>query len=365
MTIFFFCIDNCGFLDVGHPLWWEDGSVIYTYNCFWALPKQSFSGPSPGELMTIFYCLSWGSPNLGARLPYFYPPGTGWPSYTPGTGFPFLCLLRLARLRWRYSNPPPHEVEVNLRPTVSRPVCSDVRRPSGTCDQFFFLLEISFRQLRLCYFVAPSLTRGRVRNLLYNCFWALPEQSLLGQSPAELTTIFYSLIWDSPNLEPGSRIYIPQEHGGPVIPSGTGFPFCRLLRLAGQRWRYSNPPPHGAFLHRVRSSSCGRQSINQLFWVSGLPLGPLTRFYLALLFSSDNYFILLSKAPSLTRKGACSLQCNHSLFNNHTLPSHLRLCSLFVASYDSQGLRWKYSNPPPHGDLHTELSSCGRQSVDQ
>jgi hypothetical protein len=21
----------------------------------------------------------------------------------------------------------------------------------------------------------------------------------------------------------------------------------------------------------------------------------------------------------------------------------------FVASYDSQGLRWKYSNPPPHG----------------
>jgi hypothetical protein len=27
----------------------------------------------------------------------------------------------------------------------------------------------------------------------------------------------------------------------------------------------------------------------------------------------------------------------------------MRLCSLFVASYDSQGLRWKYSNQPPHG----------------
>jgi hypothetical protein len=25
------------------------------------------------------------------------------------------------------------------------------------------------------------------------------------------------------------------------------------------------------------------------------------------------------------------------------------LGSLSVASYDSQGLRWKYSNPPPHG----------------
>jgi hypothetical protein len=47
---------------------------------------------------------------------------------------------------------------------------------------------------------------------------------------------------------PGSHIYIyiyiPQQ-GGPVIPSSTGFRFRRLLRLAGLRWRYSNPPPHG------------------------------------------------------------------------------------------------------------------------
>jgi hypothetical protein len=53
------------------------------------------------------------------------------------------------------------EVEVNKRPTVSRPVCLGVRRPSGTFDQFFFLLEIPFRRLRVCYYVAPSLTRGR------------------------------------------------------------------------------------------------------------------------------------------------------------------------------------------------------------
>jgi hypothetical protein len=39
--------------------------------------------------------------------------------------------------------------------------------------------------------------------------------------------------------------------------------------------------------------------------------------------------------------------------NNHTLPSHLSLCSLFVASYYSQGLRWRYSNPPPHGEKQT------------
>jgi hypothetical protein len=64
----------------------------------------------------------------------------------------------------------------------------------GPRDQFFFLLEIVLRQLRLCYFIAPSLTREWVCNLIYNCFWPLPEQSLLGQSPSELTAIFYCLI---------------------------------------------------------------------------------------------------------------------------------------------------------------------------
>jgi hypothetical protein len=58
----------------------------------------------------------------------------------------------------------------------------------------------------------------------------------------------YFTLWDSrfpkPG-EPGPRIYILQEEGGPVMPPGTGFPFRRLLHLAGLRWRYSNPPPHG------------------------------------------------------------------------------------------------------------------------
>jgi hypothetical protein len=53
-----------------------------------------------------------------------------------------------------------------------------------------FLSPWNFRQLRVCNFVAPSLTRGRVCKLLYNCFWALPEQSLLGQSPADSQPYF-------------------------------------------------------------------------------------------------------------------------------------------------------------------------------
>jgi hypothetical protein len=105
------------------------------------------------------------------------------------------------------------EVEVHLRPTVSRPVCPGVKRPSGTSDQFLFLLEISFRQLRLCYCVAPSLTWGLICNLLVQLLPGLARAVTLGSNPAELTAIFYcliwdSLIWDSPNLEDQVSLFI-------------------------------------------------------------------------------------------------------------------------------------------------------------
>jgi hypothetical protein len=50
------------------------------------------------------------------------------------------------------------------------------------------------------------------------------------------------------NPQPGGPdpcIYIPQEQGGLVMAPDIGFPFRRLLRLAGLRWRYSNRPPRG------------------------------------------------------------------------------------------------------------------------
>jgi hypothetical protein len=137
------------------------------------------------------------------------------------------------------------EVEVNLRPTVSRPARLGVRRPSGTRDQFFFLLEISFRQLRLCYFVAPSLMWGRICNLLYNCFWAFPEQSLLGRSPAKFTALFYCLIWDTLNLEGQVPVFIsPRNRVAELDPRALGSLFFASYDSQGLRWRYSNPPPH-------------------------------------------------------------------------------------------------------------------------
>jgi hypothetical protein len=42
MVIFLLFPDNCRFIDVGRPIWWGDGSVVY--NCCWASPAQSFSG---------------------------------------------------------------------------------------------------------------------------------------------------------------------------------------------------------------------------------------------------------------------------------------------------------------------------------
>jgi hypothetical protein len=54
-TRFLLLSDSCGFVDVGRPLWREDGSVVC--NCCWTSPAQSFPDPSPVGLVTIFYCI--------------------------------------------------------------------------------------------------------------------------------------------------------------------------------------------------------------------------------------------------------------------------------------------------------------------
>jgi hypothetical protein len=115
------------------------------------------------------------------------------------------------------------EVEVNLRSTVSRTVRLGVTPPSGTRDHFFFLLEVFFRQLRVCKFVTPPLTRGRVCNLLYNCFWGLVRAITLGSKSRR--THGHTVSSEPPPQPggPGPRVYIPLEQGGPVIPSGTAF----------------------------------------------------------------------------------------------------------------------------------------------
>jgi hypothetical protein len=87
-------------------------------------------------------------------------------------------------------------------------------------------------------------------SVVYNCCWSSPAHSFPCPSPAGLMTTFYCLRFDTPPTWRATSPYLhTQEQGGPVTPPGTGFAFHRLLRFAGIRRRYSNPPPRGNQIH--------------------------------------------------------------------------------------------------------------------
>jgi hypothetical protein len=76
---------------------------------------------------------------------------------------------------------------------------------------------------------APSLTRGWVCNLLVQLLLGLARAVTLGsKSRRTRDHIFLSHLRLPQPGGPGSRIYIPREQGGPVIPPGTGFDWTDL-----------------------------------------------------------------------------------------------------------------------------------------
>jgi hypothetical protein len=92
-----------------HPLWREDISIVY--NCCWSRQRSHSQVRVPRNSWPHFtFSDSRLLPTWRTRSPYLYPPGTGWPGYTPRHWLLFRRLLRLAGLRWKYWTPPPHGI---------------------------------------------------------------------------------------------------------------------------------------------------------------------------------------------------------------------------------------------------------------
>jgi hypothetical protein len=93
---FFFQLNTCGYNP--HVTSFLTRRWVCRFNCCWPSPMQSFSGPSPAGLITIFYSLRFQTTSSWrVRSPYLYPPGTGWPIYNPKQWVPFSMPLTTSR----------------------------------------------------------------------------------------------------------------------------------------------------------------------------------------------------------------------------------------------------------------------------
>jgi hypothetical protein len=111
------------------------------------------------------------------------------------------------------------QVQVILRPTVSRPVCPSIWPPPGTREYFFLSTEMIIRHLSLYNMGRPLWQEDGSVIYSYKCYWVLPALSWV-QVLQHLRLYFCCLIWD-------------------WVPFLTPFTTSMIC------WRHSNPPPHG------------------------------------------------------------------------------------------------------------------------
>jgi hypothetical protein len=128
--------ESCCLVHVGLLLWREDGSAVCSVITQW------FESRRTRTRILLSHQVRLTQP--GGPGPHIYnTQRQGGTIIPPATGFPLRHLLRLARLRWRYSNPP----EVKLyydRWSVGQSVLVS-GAPFGFTTNLFLLPLIIFR----------------------------------------------------------------------------------------------------------------------------------------------------------------------------------------------------------------------------
>jgi hypothetical protein len=138
-----------------------------------------------------------------------------------------ICYQTHAGSRWRYSTPPPNGFPILLSESESY-VTTDGQSTSlswykapirGLRPDFYCRTEYA-RRLTVTFLVPWGALSDERTGLSFVCAAGPCQRSL-------------------------SRVLVPLDLQPYFTVSDLRLPFRRLLRLAGSRWRYSTPPPHG------------------------------------------------------------------------------------------------------------------------
>jgi hypothetical protein len=199
---------------------------------------------------------------------------------------------------------------------------------------------VTVRQLLFCWCEAPSLTKGRVcrLQLLLDLASAVIFRS---ESRGTYDNILQSWIWDSPNLEVQVPIFIfLRSTVAKLYPQAFVSFFC-LLRLAGLRWRYSNPSSQAETNYSVRVRVTSRLAVyGQTVRLGSKPLRITTRVLFLRLTACGHILYVTS---SQTRGWVCllwiCLDFVKSRYRTYNILLEILPCALYTSPVSVEDLQ--------------------------